>query len=75
VTSSWSNSINQNWGCAGFQPFSLALGSFNGNGVSLPANQLLRVRVIVNNATPMLLAYGTGTFASSLTLPYASGLG
>jgi hypothetical protein len=62
------------WGCTGFAPFSVALDGIP-NNVSISANQRLRVRVMVTNSVPMLLAYGTGTFPSQLALPFSSGVG
>lgn len=63
------------WGCAGYRPVSLSIVNVSGNGLELPANSKLRLRVVMSSADPVLLAYGTADYPMSLTIPYKDGLG
>ena len=63
------------WQCSGHRSVSLALPAIGGNGEPVAANQTIRVRVLVTNAVPVRLAYGTSSYPMQLTLPYKSGLG
>lgn len=63
------------WQCTGHRAVSLELPSIGGNGEPVAANQTVRVRVLVTNAVPVRLAYGTASYPMQLTLPYKSGLG
>jgi type II secretory pathway pseudopilin PulG len=63
------------WGCAGFRPFTMSIVNQTGSGVAVGANQQLRVRVLLLNSVPMLLAYGTTSYPMELDLPYSKGQG
>jgi hypothetical protein len=66
-----------NWGCTGFRPVSIPLGSGNqfNQAKTINTGESIRVSVFVTNSVPMVLAYGTSTFQSELSLPYSSGIG
>jgi type II secretory pathway pseudopilin PulG len=61
--------------CEGFRAVSLPIVSIAGSGQKVAANQTIRLRVVVTSPNAVLLAYGTGTYPMTLTLPYKSGLG
>lgn len=63
------------WQCAGMRPFSVQVpDTYSASGLTVEANQRLRLRVDVSVA-PMRLGYGTAAYPMSVTLPYKSGLG
>ena len=62
------------WGCSGFRAFSVPINLPNGKTtVSTSAPMTVTVKLL--NNVPMYLAYGTGTFASEFTVPFATGNG
>lgn len=63
------------WGCAGFRPFSVQLGDWNGNGEPVAGNEKLRLSVKVTNAVPVVLAYDTSSYPSEFQLPIGTGVG
>jgi hypothetical protein len=54
---------------------SLDVVALSGSGRAVAANQKIRLRLVSTGTQPVLLAYGTATYAMTLTLPYKSGLG
>lgn len=68
------STFTQTWGCTGFRAFTVAF-TVGGSGVTVDANEQLRVRVKVTNSVPMILAYDTATHQSGMVLPITSGVG
>lgn len=63
------------WACTGFRAVSLPVVNVGGSGQEVQANQSIRLRIVVTTTDPVLLAYGTGSYPATLTLPYKTGLG
>lgn len=63
------------WGCTGMRPFSVKFVDATGSGLTVAANEKLRLRVRVTNGVPVRLAYGTAAYPMTITLPFKSGLG
>jgi len=64
------------WSCEGYRPvYAQVVNETGNNGPTLAANQQLRVRILLDNAVSMRLAYGTAAYDAYLDLPYSSGTG